>query len=1099
MRTLRRAWAVSAAFCALSLAGALLLPHFSGSERPSRVLDRLRDKAATIREDFNALRSEAQRQKKALSEAYRSRPGEELFQVFRGLGLSEETSGAAFHLKNGRLETWWGKVLDLEPFLLSEGTPGAPVKNGASFIIKDKASVFLVTGLELGEGRAFLFRLLSFRPQFRSPYLADYRFLRKSAARNADIDYWDFQEDLAGFERIFTRHQDEYLGHPRETGVVSSLIFPLRLDDGRIAATVTLSPPHPDSARTLLREKALWILSLSLLLFGLLSLAVLTRSAGRFLSSPPARIAAFTGILAVLRTAFLFLSREGAFQSLSAFSPLAFASHSLGGLTRSPADLLLTSLFLFAATGYAVLVVWNRWPVRPRRPVAPKTALLLFMGAGMSALGGLYLFHHVVLRQVVFHGNLNLLRFSFSGAFLLMHLSLLALTLTVLLVLGLPVLKAARATRRTPLRSEVPSPARRGPGRALFLAAGAAALILVVSLNIHTARRDRDLVQETLKNTVLSQEDWASFFLEESLETIDRNQALVMEALRSGGDSQAARRLWERTVIARFNWYSSLEILDDREETVSRFALNVPRSFRPSPGLPQSREWAVTPMSVAFVGREKEFLVGHRDWQEAGLRLGRTVLAVSLDFDLLPFLYSANPYFELLRTQTLSYMEQVDLGFVVYDEEGKILFNPGHLTSGPPPALLPDLLSSPEGRWVRWEDRGRSLSAFCFPWRDRLVGLCLTGKTAVGLASEFLKLFFLYGLFLAVPALTASLLFRRSAIRSFFKSFSHRVYTSLLIIAVVPLLLLTFFTRSYFAGVFARQFTRAAESDAAFARNVLQDFLYLQREEKTVVLPPPEDLVLWISAAVGNDVNLYQNGRLVSSSRREFFEAGVLPSLLDGELRHLFRTELRPFLTQRRRIGGFSFSTLTIPFAMGDAELHISLPFPFERQELAEATAGLVDFLILASVFFALAVAGVARSLGAAIVTPIRKLLDGTREVSLGNLEVSLEHKPDDEMQTLFQGFNTMILSLRQHRRDLAEMSQKAAWAEIARKVAHEVKNPLTPIQLSAEHLLRVYEDRRSDFGSALKQSVSYITSEVENLRKIAQEFLEVSRDAALV
>jgi len=68
----------------------------------------------------------------------------------------------------------------------------------------------------------------------------------------------------------------------------------------------------------------------------------------------------------------------------------------------------------------------------------------------------------------------------------------------------------------------------------------------------------------------------------------------------------------------------------------------------------------------------------------------------------------------------------------------------------------------------------------------------------------------------------------------------------------------------------------------------------------------------------------------------------------------------------------------------------------------------------------------------------------------------------------------------------------------MARKVAHEIKNPLTPIQLSAEHVLKVYEDKRGDLDTALKESMSYIISEVENLRRIAQEFMEIARDTTV-
>jgi nitrogen fixation/metabolism regulation signal transduction histidine kinase len=176
----------------------------------------------------------------------------------------------------------------------------------------------------------------------------------------------------------------------------------------------------------------------------------------------------------------------------------------------------------------------------------------------------------------------------------------------------------------------------------------------------------------------------------------------------------------------------------------------------------------------------------------------------------------------------------------------------------------------------------------------------------------------------------------------------------------------------------------------------------------------------------------------------------------------------------------------------------ISLPFPFEQEEISGATQDLIEFFLLIAVFFIATVFILARWIGAMIVTPIHKLLAGTREAGLGNLDFAIEYRRRDEMKTLIDGFNAMIKNLQDHQRELADLGKKAAWAEMARKVAHEIKNPLTPIQLSAEHLLRVYEDKRGDFGQALKESISYIIGEVENLRRIAQEFLEISKEAVL-
>jgi len=278
----------------------------------------------------------------------------------------------------------------------------------------------------------------------------------------------------------------------------------------------------------------------------------------------------------------------------------------------------------------------------------------------------------------------------------------------------------------------------------------------------------------------------------------------------------------------------------------------------------------------------------------------------------------------------------------------------------------------------------------------------------------------------------------------------------------------------------------------------MEDYVFFQQQEPLSSRLPPENVVLWISSTISNDVNLYQEGKLISSSRREFFDSGLLPELIDGEIYYKIQYENNPFYTQTQNIGDYSFHTLTIPYALDQTQLFISLPFPLEQQEISEATEALIEFLFFISVFFVAVVLFFARGIGGMIINPIRNLLAGTKEVSLGNLEIAIEHKSKDEMKTLIEGFNAMVRNLKTHQQDLAEMSKKVAWAEMARKVAHEIKNPLTPIQLSAEHILKVYEDKPEDLDRILKESASYIIKEVENLRKIAHQFLEISKETPL-
>jgi len=633
---------------------------------------------------------------------------------------------------------------------------------------------------------------------------------------------------------------------------------------------------------------------------------------------------------------------------------------------------------------------------------------------------------------------------------------------------------------------------------ALFLVFIAGMLLLTLTIDRASAFRTRALIENFLTNTVLSQEQWGYFIIEESIPEIDKSEASLVSFLREPGSPDFAHSIWDRTLAAKFNWYSSLEILDPEGNPLSRFSMNIPSLYSRDLSFPISRTWTLSRQTIVSLGVEKDFMVGYRDWFSDDAYLGRTLLFLSLDPDMLPFLYSANPYFELLRTGPLPSMNSVDFGMAVYDPSGRLAFNPRKISSALPREVPERLLAPGDSVWARFRDKTRTYDGFYFSHGGKIFVL-FTPRTGIrGHTVEFLKLFFLDLAMILIVALPVVIFDRRRRFKNVFWSFSNRVYASFFAVALIPLFLFTFFTRNLFDRIFTERFTEEAATHAGFARSVLEDFSDFQGGSGSGVPSPPEELVLWVSAALSNDINLYRDAKLISSSRREFFDSGLLPGLIDGAIYHRIIDENAPYVSHRNKIGGYSFQTLTVPYDLGGSHFLISMPFPFEKQDADRATGELVEVLFFLSLFFTVLVFLFARGIRAMIVVPVRKLISGTREVSLGNLEVRVEHLTRDEMKTLIDGFNAMVQSLKSHRQELAEMSQKVAWAEMARKVAHEIKNPLTPIQLSAEHILKVFEDRRGDFEKTLRESISYIIGEVENLRRISQEFMEIARDTTL-
>jgi signal transduction histidine kinase len=1102
-----------------------LLPSFVSSRYSQKSLGQLMRKSKAIESEFNALIAQMELKKRLILNSPFPGEKDEIFRLFKSLNLNTEIEGVGYYTSEEGLILWLGNIADfIEAPFPEEGSFNF-LKQDSSVLIKHKSSVYLAALQKAEAGKYIIFyRLMAFIPEFKTPYLKEYHFLKPKLLVNCAIDYSDFRDDVSGFEKLFSRHKDEYFAQPGPQNEIRTYLFPLRNEAKKIVATISLYPLTLSAKLAAQKENFLLIFYL-LLGVSLLSLLIHCVKSPLFCKERkllPVLLVVL--ILVGLRLIFFPLGNLEKIQSLPIFSPSSASFFSVWILTKSPADIFLTAFFLFLIAG--CLGIYSRNLFKGKSQKFSLLSVPIIPAAIFTSLFFIFVFQELLFR-LVSHSNINLLRFSLNPSFFLLHLSIfLFLSVTLFAIFtGLRIV-SRHSTIFFPLIilifefgayfflfrgrnslflftlqfliiilalfvSFLPKLIKRK--EVLLSALLLPTLFIYTSLHLSTSSRNNSLLQNSLQNIIKSQEPWGLFMLNQSFPEIDKKEESIISFLQSSEPSDFAHSLWERTLPAKFNWYSSLEIIDPKEEELlSGFSLNVPELYNFDFELPISQEWSISYLNIPIMGEERDFLLGYKDWFADENHLGRTILYLSIDYDMLPFLYSANPYFELLRVTSIPSLNRFDLGFAIFDPEGRLIFNPNNISSGIPPAVL-EKIDSQNSLWSVFIDKRKKYRSFYFKKDHRIYSLFIPKKNFLNFFTEFMRLFSFY---LAI-SLLFFILFTVVTGKKFKNplwSFSNRVYISFVAIALIPLLLFTFLTRNFFAQIFTQQFTEKAEIHANFVRRVMEDFMITQQEEMVSLILPPENIVLEISSIISSDVNLYQDGRITSSSRREFFDSGLIPDLIDGEIYYKIQYENNPYYTQTQKIGGYSFHTLTTSYSLGDSLLLISLPFPLEQQEISKATEDLIEFLFFISVFFIAVVLVFARGIGHMIVTPIRKLLLGTKEVSSGNLEISIPHKPQDEMKTLIDGFNTMVKNLKKHQQELTDMGKKVAWAEMARKVAHEIKNPLTPIQLSAEHLLRVYKDKKKNFDRALQESASYIITEVENLRKIAQEFLETSK-----
>ena len=131
--------------------------------------------------------------------------------------------------------------------------------------------------------------------------------------------------------------------------------------------------------------------------------------------------------------------------------------------------------------------------------------------------------------------------------------------------------------------------------------------------------------------------------------------------------------------------------------------------------------------------------------------------------------------------------------------------------------------------------------------------------------------------------------------------------------------------------------------------------------------------------------------------------------------------------------------------------------------------------------------------IAARITRPVEELAVAAREVAAGNLRAHVD-AGSDELGDLAEAFNQMTRDLLEQKDQLVQTERVAAWRELARRLAHELKNPLFPLQLTVENLVRAREQSPAVFDEIFRESSATLLAEINNLKQIISRFSEFSR-----
>ena len=615
-----------------------------------------------------------------------------------------------------------------------------------------------------------------------------------------------------------------------------------------------------------------------------------------------------------------------------------------------------------------------------------------------------------------------------------------------------------------------------------------------------------DLVETRYAPQAINQRATVYALLEKSLQEIDALPGLeaLVSASRTPGESGAASdrafQVWQGTALARYPVTSSVEVYGADRALLSRFAFNLPEDLSlVSRSDEASCSWTVAEEVAPFFADERRvYHAGRALCGPSGASTGSIVVHAMLDYENLPFTAARTPYVELLQPSDAARGPDApgdDVQYAVYGWS-RTPFYSSHETAWPLDDVVFALVEqSRDPVWARLQRNNEPFDVFLMNDRGGIYALGFPAVSTLGHLVNLAELTTLgAAAFIGVAAIAGlfGLAARRfvlaqALLREVRASFYRKLFLAFVAAVVAPVALLAVVARNFVASEMRNGVEREALRTSAVASRVVSDLIAPQAAQQGSTLD--DNLMVWVRRLIDEDANIFAGTELQATSERTVFASGLLSSRTPADVYRALALRREGGTVARERIGDFEYVVAAAPIRLGTIDAMMTVPLTSRQRDIDTQIDALDRRVLLAALIFILAGAGLGYTMAERIADPVSRLTRATRRIAGGDFDVRVASASSDELAKLVADFNQMASELQRQRRQLERTHRIEAWAEMARQVAHDIKNPLTPIQLNAQHLRRVHADRGEPLGPILNDCVETILTQVALLRQISSEF----------
>lgn len=253
-----------------------------------------------------------------------------------------------------------------------------------------------------------------------------------------------------------------------------------------------------------------------------------------------------------------------------------------------------------------------------------------------------------------------------------------------------------------------------------------------------------------------------------------------------------------------------------------------------------------------------------------------------------------------------------------------------------------------------------------------------------------------------------------------------------------------------------------------------------------------ERKIIEISEIHNVDVNVYDaNGNLTVSTQPYIYNKHVLSTKMEPRAYYSLAFEKQTQKIQTETVDNFSFLSIYVPvkFKDGSTYAYINIPYLNSQSELNQEISNFLLTLINLNVFIFVLAGAIAMLITNRITSSFTLIGEKMREISLGKMNEAIVWTRNDEIGALVQEYNKMVQKLEESAQGLARSEREGAWREMARQVAHEIKNPLTPMKLSIQYLQKAINSGSPNVKQLSEQVAVTLVEQIEQLAKIAGDF----------